>query len=268
MNVRNTGGKYSTGTKVTGMSYRPGNTTGLNMTFSSDSDSQSHKNWRRLPNTHIQQRPSSVQQSLQLLVSTNDNRLRLCRLDDYSLICKYRGLKNKTMQIKASFSSDGNYVICGSETGAVYIWNTIPKKKNTVFSAFSSHKNRNDGYECFDCTSSSDIATTVALFAPVDSVNSHLYHNIDVLASTGIPSTTGATGLSGVNNVGIKEDHISTTTTAAAVRGAEVSGSSTSNNVPARPSRPESVRIAADYATRVVVAADYEGCIRVFFRLS
>ena len=80
-----------------------------------------------------------------------------------------------------------------------------------------------------------------------------------MLASTGIPSTTGATGLSGVNNVGIKEDHISTTTAAAAaVRGAEVNGSSTSNNIPARPSRPESVRIAADYATRVVVAADYE----------
>ena len=30
------------------------------------------------------------------------------------------------MQIKATFSEDGKYVISGSETGGVYIWNRHP----------------------------------------------------------------------------------------------------------------------------------------------
>ena len=30
------------------------------------------------------------------------------------------------MQIKASFSEDGKYIISGSETGEVFIWNRVP----------------------------------------------------------------------------------------------------------------------------------------------
>ena len=32
----------------------------------------------------------------------------------------------ESMQIKATFSEDGKYVISGSETGGVYIWNRHP----------------------------------------------------------------------------------------------------------------------------------------------
>jgi len=44
----------------------------------------------------------------QLLVTTNDSRLRLFGLDDYCMITKYKGLVNRSMQIKAHFSEEGN----------------------------------------------------------------------------------------------------------------------------------------------------------------
>ena len=54
-----------------------------------------------------------------LLVTTNDSRIRLCSLKDYTVERKFKGLSNTSMQIRASFSADGRYVICGSEVGIV-----------------------------------------------------------------------------------------------------------------------------------------------------
>ena len=45
--------------------------------------------------------------TLQMLVTTNDSRIRLFALDDYSLICKYKGAPNSSMQIAAVFSESG-----------------------------------------------------------------------------------------------------------------------------------------------------------------
>ena len=39
----------------------------------------------------------------QLLVTTNDSRLRLISMDDFSMSFKYKGLVNKSCQIRASF---------------------------------------------------------------------------------------------------------------------------------------------------------------------
>lgn len=55
----------------------------------------------------------------QLLVTTNDSRLRLYNTDDFSMNAKYKGFTNDTMQITASFSEDGRQIICGSENGKV-----------------------------------------------------------------------------------------------------------------------------------------------------
>ena len=93
-------------------------------------------------------------------MSTDDSRLRLYQMETFSQICKFKGLRNETLQISASFrcvrcgaarrallccrphlthtyppplthySSDGQYVICGSETGHVYIWNTSSINSN------------------------------------------------------------------------------------------------------------------------------------------
>lgn len=244
MNCRNGGGKYARGTKVTGMAYRNQNTALSEL----EDGAQGLYKWRG----HSNQRPNSMQQAPQLLVSTNDNRLRLCRLDDYSLVCKYKGLRNKSMQIKASFSSDGGHVICGSEAGGVFIWNTLPKKKSALSAFMAGNKNRNDGYECIEC-SSAEVATTVAVFAPVDSLMTHLLNNDFVLPSP-LPSAASSdtTPLGG----------------ASAAQAARVADTSAAGRESISGARPESMRVAGDYSTRVVVTADFEGSLKVYFRLS
>lgn len=55
----------------------------------------------------------------QLLVTTNDSRVRLYNTDDFVMNAKYKGLSNDTLQITASFSEDGKQIISGSENGKV-----------------------------------------------------------------------------------------------------------------------------------------------------
>lgn len=80
-----------------------------------------------------------------LLITSNDSRVRLYNLRDLTLACKYKGCINTSSQIKASFSHDGRYVICGSEDHCVYIWKTFPEV--TKFS--STRRDRNENYESF-----------------------------------------------------------------------------------------------------------------------
>lgn len=58
-----------------------------------------------------------------ILVTTNDSRMRLINLQDFSTRQKYKGAKNEHAPIKASFSPSFAHVICGSDTGQVFIWN-------------------------------------------------------------------------------------------------------------------------------------------------
>ncbi|EDQ87147.1 uncharacterized protein MONBRDRAFT_27566 [Monosiga brevicollis MX1] len=100
----------------------------------------------------------------QLLITTNDSRLRVFDLSDLSLVCKYKGFTNHSSQIAASFrycdapqtpppsilaiptprlftaynltrpslvdmpclsftnSSNGAYIVCGSEDQRIYLW--------------------------------------------------------------------------------------------------------------------------------------------------
>ncbi|RFU26502.1 hypothetical protein B7463_g9844, partial [Scytalidium lignicola] len=57
-----------------------------------------------------------------ILISSNDSRVRIYNLRDKSLEMKFRGHENTCSQINASFSDDGQYVICGSEDRKAYIW--------------------------------------------------------------------------------------------------------------------------------------------------
>lgn len=108
----------------------------------------------------------------QLLVTTNDHRIRLCRLDDYSVISKYKGLKNKAMQIKATTSEDGKFVICGSDTGDVFIWRTHEQKHGPHGSDGANHGThllftfdkvyKNSDYECFDGCDTGNGSSTAA----------------------------------------------------------------------------------------------------------
>ena len=49
--------------------------------------------------------------SLQLLVTTNDSRIRLYNLKDHTLSCKYKGCINTSSQIKATFRWEHSVII-------------------------------------------------------------------------------------------------------------------------------------------------------------
>ncbi|KLJ06044.1 hypothetical protein EMPG_10524 [Blastomyces silverae] len=70
----------------------------------------------------IVQPPSNPNGSVKLLITSNDSRIRLYNFRDRTLEAKFRGNENHSSQIRATFSSDGKYVICGSEDRKVYIW--------------------------------------------------------------------------------------------------------------------------------------------------
>lgn len=108
-----------------------------------------------------------------IVVTTNDNRIRLIQMENYSTISKFRGLKNASKQIKAHVSADLRYIICGSDNGKVYIWSTTHNagKKKSWLSFFSKHNSLTDEiFETIDCTGNSLVSVTAAVFAPPSSV--------------------------------------------------------------------------------------------------
>ncbi|CAN6615671.1 hypothetical protein TRVA0_006S01750 [Trichomonascus vanleenenianus] len=93
-----------------------------------------------------------------LLVSTNDSRIRLYNLYDKSMEAKFKGHENEQGQISASFSSNGLYIISGSEDERTYIWRADKS---------SDHKKKDiSEYEYFH---SNKAMVTVARFAPNES---------------------------------------------------------------------------------------------------
>ncbi|KAI9984237.1 hypothetical protein PInf_005548 [Phytophthora infestans] len=124
------------------------------------------------------------------LVSTNDSRMRLFSVDNYSRICKYKGLVNGHLQIKGRFSQDGDFVICGSENGYVYVWNKA-RYLRSMSIVRSSKQDRNSSYEFFTAAEPPNGIVTVALFAPASTfamVKSKLEASDDV-------NTNACTGL-------------------------------------------------------------------------
>lgn len=147
LDVKNKRGQHSRGKKITGLTFAP----------------------KLFPNA--------------LLITSNDSRIRL--YDGYTLRFKYKGLSNKSTQIKASFSPKGNFVICGSDDGAVYIWDcsksplpgnpTLPTSSKSATSGNTIVertigtisepfiKEKNSSWESFQV---SDDVITTAIFAP------------------------------------------------------------------------------------------------------
>ncbi|XP_033638178.1 WD repeat-containing protein 44-like [Asterias rubens] len=98
-----------------------------------------------------------------ILVTSNDSRLRLYDLRDLSLTCKYKGCTNVSSQIRASFSHNFRYIVCGSEDHCIYIWKTCYD-----FAKFTSvRKDRNDFWESIKAN---DAVVTTAVFSPQPSL--------------------------------------------------------------------------------------------------
>jgi WD40 repeat protein len=85
-----------------------------------------------------------------LLISTNDSRLRLYDMDDFSMTQKYKGLENNQLQIQATFNETGTRVICGSDDCNVYVWETSPPESHSFFSF--AKDDTNQAYEHFKGT--------------------------------------------------------------------------------------------------------------------
>jgi hypothetical protein len=105
----------------------------------------------------------------QMLVTTNDSRLRLFGLNDYCMVRKYKGGKNNSMQIRASLSESGDYIVSGSENGRVYIWNTATKNQPLNLNITGMNKyDRSKTYESFEATRGPLPIITDASFIPGD----------------------------------------------------------------------------------------------------
>ncbi|KAI9272909.1 WD40-repeat-containing domain protein [Phascolomyces articulosus] len=76
--------------------------------------------------TGIEAMPGMLPGEEKMLITSNDSRTRLYNMRDKSLMYKYKGTQNHSMQIRATFSDDGRNIVCGSEDGNVYIWVTEP----------------------------------------------------------------------------------------------------------------------------------------------
>jgi WD repeat-containing protein 44 len=127
--ARNRRGKFQQGRKVTGLCWLPAQalrTKEQRGKFAAPSSEASEHDTQKMPAKVIASTKSISGQLLpqQLLVTTNDSRVRLFQMETFSQICKFKGLVNENMQIKSSFSWDGKYVVSGSENGHVHIWNT------------------------------------------------------------------------------------------------------------------------------------------------
>ncbi|KAF6171787.1 hypothetical protein GIB67_007308 [Kingdonia uniflora] len=56
----------------------------------------------------------------EVLITSADSRIRI--FDGSDVIHKFRGFRNISSQISASFTTDGKYAVCASEDSQVYIW--------------------------------------------------------------------------------------------------------------------------------------------------
>ena len=65
----------------------------------------------------------------EILVTTNDNRIRLMNINDGSVIQKFKGHKNMEGMLKCDFCENYEIIISPSEDRYIYLWNFEKKRK-------------------------------------------------------------------------------------------------------------------------------------------
>eukprot|EP00899_Mesostigma_viride_P012407 jgi/Mesvir1/21167/Mv08927-RA.1 len=170
-----------------------------------------------------------------LLVTSNDSRIRV--YERFTLQCKYKGLKNANSQIRASFSTYGDFIISGSEDECVYLWSTANSFVPSINPMYTGYrKDKHVSYEYFNAH---DNVVTVAIFAPQIKKVPLLYQT-----NPGKPPTGGGV-LSALSN-------------------AMVSTKSGEVAVAAATAAEEAAVIAAAGYGQVIITAGYNGDIKLF----
>lgn len=95
----------------------------------------------------------------QYLVTSNDSRLRL--LDGYGQVCKYKGHRNASTQIRGELSPYGETLACGSDDGWVYLWDKKCKAADSDKAA-----GKNPCYQAFQAVEPG-VSVPATAFAPV-----------------------------------------------------------------------------------------------------
>ncbi|WBW71128.1 WDR44 family, WD repeat protein [Schizosaccharomyces osmophilus] len=91
----------------------------------------------------------------EMLITTNDSRIRVYNLRDKSLEIKFKGHLNEQSQNKSSFDEELKHIICGSEDHQVYVWDVPPPHMQ---------KSKKQSYEHFKASMR---PITTAVFVPV-----------------------------------------------------------------------------------------------------
>ncbi|CAD5228918.1 unnamed protein product [Bursaphelenchus okinawaensis] len=186
-----------------------------------------------------------------LLVTSNDSRIRMYRIDNIELVAKFKGAQIEGTQIRGSFSPDGKYVICGSGDCCAYIW-----RVTDVSTTYSLHNN------LWERIRIHNTVVTAAVFAPKPGLIFQVLGDNKTLLSP-VKSSIGSGKNSGSNSQSNKSSELSTpssfiaSTTARAARVLnEIRGH--------KAIQPENLNSASlEVMGDVVVTADLNGSIKI-----
>ncbi|KAI5811095.1 WD40-repeat-containing domain protein [Peziza echinospora] len=188
--------------------------------------------------------PDDPNGEVKLLVTSNDSRIRMYNLRDKSLETKFKGYENTCSQIRATFSGDGKYIICGSEGRKVYIWN--------VQTAGSEKKNKRP-VEYFEAHPA---IVTVAILAP-SKTRELLGASRDPIYDLCNPPPITLVSKSG------DTDNPSSASTVMAIQ--HSTSVSTNAHLPKVIEEPLSATIRGQHSDgNIIVTADYTGRIKIF----
>ena len=240
-------GRFYEGRKVTGLHFIEGTKAGLETGVPLDSYRNASKTM------------GSMLENYLLLVSTNDSNVRLVDWAEKTTFVKYKGGLNEVLQTHATSSECQRFIITGTDDGGVVIWemnhfdNPLcihtfqperPHMRNALNAKFTSAEK--------DKKSGLTTPVTAACFAPTSAV-CHLLESAEELYTSALIQ-----GRERFGSISSAENDKSSITSAGETSHV---GDKSLHDVPIYREEDEE-----DLASLIMVAADFEGNVRVYVR--